>query len=346
MSQHHFRRVAAGLNVGPLVAALVQRPGMWEIDTWRQDAPGSAHAATRSIILRGPKDITTAGVFHKTDTVDHEFSQNLLPEAEELVAELLPLTGAISIGRVMIVELPAGASIDEHVDEGAYADHFDRFHICLQAGHVAFIAGEEMVEMKAGEAWWFDHKAPHRVDAHSGHAPRIHLIVDLVSPEYRALRSPDGISMQPETMETFWDDGLPLFEKHWREIAHYQDILLEPDADGYRRVEAAGMLRIYTVRKVPSWELIGYELVFVRPNMHYRSSLMASQDVLFLAPEHRKGRLGMKLIDYADSMLRREGVQVVAQHVKAAHNFGPLLERLGYELQDLIYTRRLDRAKE
>ena len=73
---------------------------------------------------------------------------------------------------------------------------------------------------------------------------------------------------------------------------------------------------------------------------------MASQDVLFLAPEHRKGRLGMKLIDYADSMLRREGVQVVAQHVKAAHNFGPLLERLGYELQDLIYTRRLDRAKE
>jgi hypothetical protein len=40
--------------------------------------------------------------------------------------------------------------------------------------------------------------------------------------------------------------------------------------------------------------------------------------------------------------LALEGIQVVYHHVKAAHNFGKMLERMDYKLVDLIYAKRLD----
>jgi hypothetical protein len=49
----------------------------------------------------------------------------------------------------------------------------------------------------------------------------------------------------------------------------------------------------------------------------------------------------MRLIEHADAQLAAEGVQVVFQHVKTAHNFGPLLERLGYEHVENVYAKRL-----
>ncbi len=134
---------------------------------------------------------------------------------------------------------------------------------------------------------------------------------------------------------------MPLLEAHWKEIAHFQDIALDPDVEMYKKVEDAGMLRCYTVR-THSWELVGYVVYFVRPNMHYKQSVQASQDVLFLRQDLRKSTIGMRLIKHADEQLRAEGVQAVYQHVKAVHNFGPMLERMGYSLVDLIYTRRLD----
>jgi hypothetical protein len=52
--------------------------------------------------------------------------------------------------------------------------------------------------------------------------------------------------------------------------------------------------------------------------------------------------MGGRFIKWCDEQLRAEGVAVVYHHIKAAHNFGPMLERFGYELVDLIYSRRLN----
>lgn len=149
-------------------------------------------------------------------------------------------------------------------------------------------------------------------------------------------------TFQREDVRTLWPELTPLLQKHWREIAHYQDIPLNVDFETYERLEGDGSLRVFTARS-KEWELIGYAIYFLRHNLHYLGSFQALQDVLFLLPEHRKTRIGSQLIDWADERLRDDGVQVVIHHVKAAHNFGPLLERKGYELQDLIYTKRLDK---
>lgn len=147
-------------------------------------------------------------------------------------------------------------------------------------------------------------------------------------------------AFQRERAIDLWPEIMPLLEKHWHEIAHYADIKLEPDVKAYNWADDFGALRCFTARVGET--LVGYAIYFVRPNLHYTSSLQASQDVLFLLPEYRGKLIGAQFIAWCDAQLQAEGVQVVTQHVKAEHNFGPLLERMGYQLVDLIYSRRLD----
>lgn len=144
-----------------------------------------------------------------------------------------------------------------------------------------------------------------------------------------------------ETIGQVLDEIKPLLEKHYAEIAHYQDIPLNPAYLRYLDAENLGILRIFTVRYAE--QLVGYAIYFVQPSLHYRDSVQASQDILFLDPEYRQGRLGYKLIRYADQQLAAEGVQVVLQHVKAEHPaLRVLVERMGYRLVDHIYAKRLD----
>lgn len=143
-----------------------------------------------------------------------------------------------------------------------------------------------------------------------------------------------------ESIATVIDEIGPLLLAHWEEIAQYPDIPLNPDFDFYKASEMHGQLRIYTARH--ERELVGYAIYIVAPALHYSKSLQAKQDILFLKASYRHGRAGWRLIEFADDHLRTEGVQVVYQHVKAEHDFGPLLERIGYTFCDKLYSRRLD----
>ena len=143
-------------------------------------------------------------------------------------------------------------------------------------------------------------------------------------------------TFQRETFAQVIEEIKPLLDKHWEEIAHFHDIALDPNYAMYRKAEEAGKLRVFTARK--DGALVGYA-VFITGNLHYQSTSTAMQDILFLLPEHR-GFTGYRLIKFADSELAKEGVQITYHHVKVAHDFGPLLERMGYVPVDIIYARR------
>lgn len=155
--------------------------------------------------------------------------------------------------------------------------------------------------------------------------------------------------------DVLFSEMMPLLERHWTEVAHYPDIPLAVDMSVYERAESNDALRIFTVREpltpsdafmmghlFPDGLLVGYAVYFVRANPHYASSVQAVQDVIYVSPSCR-GRTGGMLIAYADQELAAEGVQAVYHHVKTAHNWGKLLERMGYEAVDVIYAKRLDR---
>jgi hypothetical protein len=156
-----------------------------------------------------------------------------------------------------------------------------------------------------------------------------------------AMKLPVGIIFGREIFTPqLLSEMLPLLVSHWSEVAHFTDIPLNIDLNFYRNCEEQGILRLYTFRR--NNELLGYAVFFVKRNPHYQTSIQANQDVLFLSTKAR-GPLSLKFIRFCDNELRAEGVQAVYHHVKVAHNFGLILQRMGYELTDLIYARRLDK---
>jgi GNAT superfamily N-acetyltransferase len=159
--------------------------------------------------------------------------------------------------------------------------------------------------------------------------------------ELAARSTPPVTAIRKERMRDVIEEIKPLLAAHYREIAHFPDIPLDPDYTRYAEMELKGVIRIFTVRDRE--QLVGYAIYFVMPSLHYQGSKQAFQDILFLHPAYRKGFVGAELIRTADAELRDEGVQVVRQHVKAAHDFGKLLTHLGYEIEDHIWTKRLDR---
>jgi len=146
------------------------------------------------------------------------------------------------------------------------------------------------------------------------------------------------MKFQQESIAECFDEAMPLMEEHWEEIAHYKDVPLEPDYEFYLAAETAALLRVYTARN-DEGKLIGYAVYFIRRAPHYKSVVYGVQDVLFISKGHRG--TGGRFILWCDEQLKLDGVNFVFHHIKAKHNFGKLLERLGYNLIDLIYSRRL-----
>lgn len=349
-----FKLIAEGLDVQPLLAKIAEHPELWSLFTDRQNFPGSPHKDTETIYLRWARDQSLAGGFYDLTCEDH------VDTIEKLGSAIYYLTynaldaifadqafPANCIGRVIITKMKPGGVITPHVDEGPYADRYDRFHVCLQ-GDSVFTCGGAVKQMNPGELWWFNHKLEHSVL--NGPTERIHLIIDAEAPAYRAKR---GLTMQRERPHELLDEARPLFEAHFQEIAHYQDIPLDINEEVYLSLEESGMLRCFTARY--NGELVGYCVFLIRHSPRYSSSLQANQDILYVDKTRRGALIGKRLLDYGKERLKAEGVQVEYQHCKASkeikeaiaailkrHDVGKFLELNGFELIDLIYGRRLD----
>jgi hypothetical protein len=152
---------------------------LWDAFTTRQDTPGSPHHDTRTIVLRGPAahELTSDIIFNLIASEDTPAVAQL-PAVRELCVAACERLGVKELGRVMLVELKAGGHIDNHLDEGGYAEHYKRFHLVLQSdpGNT-FTNGPETIHMAPGQLWQFTHQLEHEVHNNSTR-PRIHLIID------------------------------------------------------------------------------------------------------------------------------------------------------------------------
>ena len=146
---------------------------------------------------------------------------------------------------------------------------------------------------------------------------------------------------QRESFEEAYKDAAPLLIKHWAEISSNLDIALDVNVEAYVLSEANNLLRIYTARD--EGVMLGYVALFIHRGLHYQQSVQATQDVFYVDPDHRGKMLGIRLIRFMEDQLRKEGVQIIHQHVKLKHPaLGRLLERSGYTAVEKIYQRRLD----
>lgn len=152
------------------------------------------------------------------------------------------------------------------------------------------------------------------------------------------------LKYQQELLADALDDLKPLLVGHWEEIARNRDFIpLDPDYDTYLRIEATGMLRVYTVR-ADDGAVVGYAIYFVRPHLHYRRNVWAVSDIVYLRPEYRRGFCGVRLLSFAEKKLTEDGVHVMHTTSKLAHPaLARVLEHLGHNPIEMGHAKVLNK---
>lgn len=186
MKTENFKLLGTDLPVGPLLEALAEQEHLYEDipSNLRNTYPGSAHFDTQSILLRWCFPFNERTAFNDLVAVDYPAVWFLCKQVAPVLNALVALTDSQHVGRVMVNRLRAHGEIAPHIDEGAYSDFYQRFHVCLDSDDGnTFFCGGESVQMKPGEAWWFNHKREHFVLNQSARA-RTHLLIDAIAPSF------------------------------------------------------------------------------------------------------------------------------------------------------------------
>jgi len=148
-----------------------------------------------------------------------------------------------------------------------------------------------------------------------------------------------SIVISEEPLSLCLDEMKPIFDSHWQEIALYKNhIKLNPDYEKYLFMAENGLLSVYTARN--EGEIIGYAVFFISPHLHYKDHVYANNDIVYIAKEFRKSGLAVKLFTYAEKELKANyKVDVVSVSMKNAFPFYDLMEYLGFECIETIYSK-------
>lgn len=131
-----------------------------------------------------------------------------------------------------------------------------------------------------------------------------------------------------------------LLNEHYQEVGPVKHgIPLDPDMVLYKELEDKGMIETHTARDRVSGELVGYSVWIITTHPHYKGSVTAFNDVVFMRKDYRKGRQGYMFLKYTIEKIKALGkVQRMLFHVKPHVDFGPTLERLGASMLETVYA--------
>ncbi|SFF76710.1 hypothetical protein [Methylobacterium sp. yr596] len=123
---------------------------------------------------------------------------------------------------------------------------------------------------------------------------------------------------------------LPLWHRHYEEGAEDREAVpFDPDWERYGALNDLGRLIVITARTEAD-EMVGYLMAILDHHLHSRTTLFASVDLYWLAPEHRGGRTALRFLRFAEGAFREAGAVVVLQHAWHVGGQERLLVHLGY----------------
>ena len=140
-----------------------------------------------------------------------------------------------------------------------------------------------------------------------------------------------------ETLSDVRAELEPILRRHYEEIAWKRDrIPLDVDWEKYDLCEKNGSLEVYTARI--DGKLAGYSAYFISRHPHYKQTIYAQNDVLYIDKPYR-GRQGMEFIRWCETQLKARGVQVHGLHVKKWFDWSAMAVRMGFEPMDTILMK-------
>ena len=145
--------------------------------------------------------------------------------------------------------------------------------------------------------------------------------------QFETVRVGDYV-IQTERFRDALPELKPLHEAHWQETESARHGLeLAPDYDAMAADERAGRLLQFTVRHCGA--LVGNLRMYVLQSRH-SANLVAVEDTLYIAPAHRGGLLGLKLLRYAEQCLVQIGVREIDANSKLVNGADVLMRRMKY----------------
>lgn len=150
-----------------------------------------------------------------------------------------------------------------------------------------------------------------------------------------------AVAIRPMSIAQLREQGGALLKAHYDEVAKNKDVMvLDPDWDRYEVMERGGVL-VSVGAFGEDGGLLGYSVGFLTTHLHYRGLTYYQNDVLFLAPDARRSRLGLRLIAASEEAAVERGARFVCWHAKQGTALDALLAQKGYGVQDIIYSRRV-----
>lgn len=179
----HFRLIGCCPESQDLLREVESQPDLFEVDASRQERV-QVQRETRSIPVRTKQRRTDLPEQRDRDVLGARWSPwaDRLPRLRAFLEAVAERQGAL-LGRVRVVNLPAGQRVYPHVDRGDYYRQYERHHLVLRSTDGSWLkSGGEEVRMQDGELWWFDNQQVHEA-LNDGAHDRLHVIFDLLPRE-------------------------------------------------------------------------------------------------------------------------------------------------------------------
>ena len=133
-------------------------------------------------------------------------------------------------------------------------------------------------------------------------------------------------------------DRVDLLKMHYDEIAKNKSIMvLDPDRAKYQAIERAG--KLLGLAAFCDDKIVGYSLNVIDTHIHYAELVCCVNDVLFVDPVYRNSRCGIMLIKQTESVAKNRGAKLMLWHAKSETALDLLMPKLGYGVQDIIYSK-------
>jgi GNAT superfamily N-acetyltransferase len=123
-------------------------------------------------------------------------------------------------------------------------------------------------------------------------------------------------------------ETVPLQQGYWEEVAGpFHSFPPDVDWKTYLLAQEKGLLRVLCGRV--KGKLKAGAFVVITPHPHY-ACISASLPLLFVHPEYRRGREGLRLVKLAEEQAFKAGAQVMMTHGGVHNGVYQLFEHLGY----------------
>lgn len=132
----------------------------------------------------------------------------------------------------------------------------------------------------------------------------------------------------------------PMLQDHMDEINKvYHVDKIDPSWRVYQNLFNLGRLVCVTARlDYNESEIVGYTTTIITKHLHY-NILVGHNDIIYLKPDFRG--YGRDLIKATMAALKARNIEYFSLAIKPHIDFSPMLERMGYDLFETHYIRRL-----